>query len=167
MAKRSDTGFPTGLHAQLIAEILADFPDAKTKGFMAAIRSIPDAPYIQDMHRHDRRWWRLCNCIPDAFLIDQENREVVVFEVVVAHDVSQHKFGKFAELGWALDEDYYDLVLMRCDRFGRTRYLPREASVVNTLENRARDPNRDIVYVDDWHRYTAAYCAPKMPAILA
>ena len=166
MARTSNSVPACNVHAEIIAGIMRDFPEAKTKSFMKALRGIPDGEYIASMYRDHRDWWRLCNCVPDAYLIDTTAREVVVFEAVHRHDVDQHKFGKFAELAWALDEDCYDLVLMRCDRFSRTRYLPRLASVVHAIENHQRDPKRDIVYVEDWHRYTAEYCEPKMPAML-
>ena len=42
-----------------------------------------------------------------------------------------------AEMGWALDEDYYDIVLMRCDRFSWTKFLPKFACVVREIDSTA------------------------------
>lgn len=155
---------PISIHQQLVDDILSDHPSAKPKGFMQALRAISDAPYMLEMYQHDRGWWQYVTFIPDAFLVDEKRREVVVFEAVHQHDVDQHKFAKMAEIGWALDEDEYDLVLMRCDRFSRTRYLPRLASIAHLLNGGGNDDG-DIIHVDDWQAYTAEFCASALPFI--
>jgi hypothetical protein len=154
------------IHAEIIAGILADHPNAKTKNFIQAVKAIEGAEYMEGLNDYFPEWWKSVAVIPDAYLIDMEKREVVVFEAVHRHDVDRDKFAKLAELAWALDEDRIDLVLMRCDRFSRTRYLPRHVSIVHRMENVVEMRGHDITVVNDWHRYTAEYCQGNVPASL-
>jgi hypothetical protein len=130
------------IHDQIIDAILEDWPEARTKGFFRALRSLPDASYVPEMLRNDPEWARWVSFIPDVWLIDAEKRHVVIFEAVHKHDISETKFARFSDLSWALDEDYYRLVMVRCDRFYRRAYDVQGASLCSELERiRAKLPS--------------------------
>jgi hypothetical protein len=149
-------------HQRLIDEILRDFPEAQTRGFMRTLSKLPDADYIQDMCENDRDWYRYVSFVPDAFLIDPELRHVVVFEAVVTHDISDEKFALMADMSWALDEDYYRLILVRCDRYGRVAYDVQTTSLTEMLDN-LRKPESEVSWkVEDWPKYTLQYCAQRL-----
>ncbi len=147
------------IHSELIDHILADWPSARTKGFMAALKKLPDAQYMEGMVEYSPEWIAAINFVPDAWLIDPEKRHVVVFEAVHAHDVPARKFAKMADLSWALDEDYYKLVLVRCDRFGRRAYDVQGASLCSELEMMAADLPSQGWEVPDWQKYDYEYVA--------
>lgn len=146
------------IHNQIIAGILEDQPQAKTGGFMAALKQLPDADYIGWMAREDPEWFRQVNFVPDAWLINPDDRHVVIYEAVHKHDVPAAKFAKMADLSWALDEDYYRLFLIRCDRFCRTGYDVQSASLCSDLELRWAGEESRGWEVPDWQKYTAKYC---------
>ncbi len=54
---------------------------------------------------------------PDAFVIDTENREVIVYEVEVTHQVSTARALQYADLFWVIDEEYWLVRLIVVDRF--------------------------------------------------
>jgi hypothetical protein len=146
------------VHQDIIAEILKAWPKAKTSGFMRALKTLPDAEYIQDMFENDPDWVEWIKFTPDAWLIDPEKRHVVVFEAVHSHDVPERKFAKMADLSWALDEDYYVLVLVRWERFNRRAYDVQAASLCSEIEMaRAGEPSQGWA-VPDWQKYDAKYC---------
>lgn len=146
-------------HQTIIDGILADWPDARTRGFMAALKTLPDAEYITDMAVNDKRWWAVVSFVPDAYLIVPEKRHVVMFEAVYFNDVSDDKFAKMADLSWALDEDYYKLILVRCDRFHRRAYDVRGASLCSELEMIAANEPSQGWHVPDWQKYDYEYVA--------
>jgi len=156
-AKRKKT-----LHQRLVDEILRDFPEAQTRGFMRTLSKLPDADYIQDMCENDRGWYRYVSFVPDAFLIDPELRHVVVFEAVATHDISDEKFALMADMSWALDEDYYRLILVRCDRYGRVAYDVQSVSLVDVLDHLHDKDRPDRWLVEDWPKYTLQYCAQRL-----
>jgi hypothetical protein len=54
---------------------------------------------------------------PDAFRIDEEAQEIFVYEVEVTHRVTEGRVERYADLWWALDEEYWLLRLIVVDRF--------------------------------------------------
>lgn len=145
------------IHQQIIEEILEDWPNAKTGGFMAAIKKLPDADYIEWMFANEPEWVAWVRFVPDAWLIDAERRHVVIFEAVHKHDVPDKKFAKMADLSWALDENHYRLVLVRCERFHRRAYDVRGASLCSDLELHALGVPSQGWRVPDWQKYDHAY----------
>lgn len=163
MADPRNSGRLRQIHAQIIADLLTEWPGSQAKGFMKALSKLPDADYMPDMHKNDRRWWQSVSFVPDVFLIVPERRHVVIFEVVVTNDVSDDKFAKIADLAWALDEDYYTLILIRCDRFSRTGYHPQMASIANAMDTMAETGTAEINHIEDWQRYTVKALAARFP----
>lgn len=164
MAKRRHSEDSRKLHDQIIADVLSDWPEAKTSGFMRAIKNLPDADYMTDLCAHDPQWVRYVNFIPDAYLIDPAKKHVVVFEAVVTNDVSADKFDRMAEMAWALDEDYYELILIRCDRFGRQVFAPQLASILNAADLVRAGKPASVDVIEDWQKYTVAHCAERIAA---
>lgn len=146
------------VHDGIISDVLGDWPAAKTTGFIKALKALPDAEYIQWMAKDSPDWFDCVRFVPDAWMIVPEERHVVVFEAVVSNEVSANKFAKMADMSWALDEDYYRLILVRCDRFGRQAYDVQSASLVSQIQ-RARAGIKEATYhVPDWQRYDVEYC---------
>lgn len=111
-------------HAEMIATLLAAHPEIQTKGFFRELAKVGD--YMKDLLRNDPEWRARVNMVPDAFMIDYEEGHVVVFEVVDTSDVTPLKLAKIEEIGWALDQDYFDIGLIRIDRYGRSLHAPVE-----------------------------------------
>jgi hypothetical protein len=158
MAEADPTTLAPRIHDQIIAAVLGDWPEAKTKGFMRALKKLPDADYIRWMFKEDDEWVRWIRFVPDAWMIVPEDRHVVIFEAVHKHDVSETKFAQMADLSWALDEDYYSLILVRCERFHRRAYDVQSASLCSELERRRAGLPSIGWHVPDWQRYDHAYC---------
>lgn len=157
MVNDNPTTLARSVHQQIVDAVLSDWPNAQERGFFRALRNLPDADYVPDMLTNNPVWARWVNFVPDAWLIDPEKRHVVMFEAVHKHDVSQRKFAKMADLSWALDEDYYKLVLVRCDRFHRRAYDVQGASLCSELERIAEKLPSLGWEVPDWQRYDYQY----------
>jgi hypothetical protein len=158
MAISARTPSKPDIHRQIIDEILVDWPLAKEGGFLKALRTLPDAHYVPEMLREDAVWTSWVRFTPDLWMIVPEDRHVVIFEAVHSHDVTDRKFAKMADLSWALDEDYYRLILVRCDRFGRQAYDVQSASLVSTLEAAEHKLPDTGWLVSDWPKYDVKYC---------
>jgi len=61
--------------------------------------------------------------VPDAYLIDKENKAIVCYEVEDTHPLNDKKILKYTDIFWALDEIYWDLILITYDIFGNTSYI--------------------------------------------
>lgn len=112
----------SSVHKAPIADLCESHPEIETKGFWAAIKALPDAEYIQELMDDDPRWVADNRFVPDAWVIDTEARAVILFEVVSTHDVPRDKILKMIHLMWALDQDEYDLFLIRHDMTGSRAY---------------------------------------------
>ena len=153
------------IHDQLIADILADWPNAKVSGFMRELKKLPDAEYMAWLLAEEPKWFDGVFIIPDAFLIDPEKRHVIIFEAVHSHDVDARKFARINDIAWALDEDYYTLGLIRWSRHGRNAYCPVNMSVVNDIEEVANGIPYTATYrIPDWQKFTTEYCAKVLAA---
>ena len=144
------------VHSEIINAILADWPEAREHGFFRALRARTDLEYIQWLNDHSKWWFERIRFTPDAFLIDEAECNIVIYEAVNSHDVDPRKFGKMVDLAWALDEDCWELVLVRCDRTSRVAYNVRSASIISECE--APAPRDKSFIVPDWKKYTAEYC---------
>lgn len=144
-------------HKIIIEDVLRQFPEARTSGLWTALKSLPDAEYVPEILTHDREWAAGVRFIPDAWLINAADRHVVAFEAIHCHDVPEDKFAKMVELSWALDEDYYRLILIRCDLTGRRAYDVQGAEMAMHFEQAPL--NRGSLDMSIWQRYTVEYCA--------
>lgn len=109
-------------HETMIATLSAKHPEVHVSGFFRALATVGD--YMRDLIKHDREWRRQVSIVPDAFAIDRAGKHVVVFEIVDTHDIPEAKLGKIEEIGWALDQDGYDIGVIRIDRHGATLIDP-------------------------------------------
>lgn len=109
-------------HEDMIAVLRVKHPNAETTGFFRALATVGD--YMRDLIKHDREWRRQVSIVPDAFAIDRAGKHVVVFEIVDTHDIPADKLAKIEEIGWALDQDGYDIGVIRVDRHGSTLIDP-------------------------------------------
>jgi hypothetical protein len=141
------------IHQMLIDGVLRQFPEAKTAGLWKALRAHPELDYAADLLANDKEWAQAVRFVPDAWLIDSENGLVVVFEAVHSHEVSEDKFARMVELSWALDEDYFRVLLVRCDVTGRRAYD------VQWTELAMIHAGREIGDHTLWQRYTAEHCS--------
>ena len=155
---KNETGFADhslskrSLHRRLIDELLLDQPSAREGGFANALRTLPDASYTRWMMRNDPEWWRGVCFIPDAYLVDAEAKCLVIYEVVATHDIPADKIACINDLAWAIDQDFWQLILVRCDRYGRSLYDVQAASLASWLDGeKASDFS-----IPDWHRYSIA-----------
>lgn len=105
----------TGQHKGEIANLMADFPGARTEGFAAEQTAL----WLRiggDLEEAPRATFR-----PDAYLIDEEAKELLLFEVEVTSFLSDTKC---AALGyywfeWDADDSHDWLpVLITVDRHG-------------------------------------------------
>lgn len=154
MASRASNQSKGELHARILDELEDDHPYISRGGFWREMRSLPQASYFRALLETDDDWFSRVRFIPDAHFIDVDPRNVVIYEAVASHDISEAKFGKMVDLAWALDEDYWNLILVRCDQFGRTIFAPRDASLVAAIEQR---DNPNSYRVPDWPRYPVQY----------
>lgn len=113
---------PPTLHASLIADLISEFPEVQAKGFWKALRGLRNAQYMQWLFTDNAWWSRAAKFTPDAFVIHEEKREIIIFEVVVSHDISTEKFQRIVDLAYALDEDDFTLSLIRTDIWGSQAY---------------------------------------------
>jgi hypothetical protein len=107
-------GKPGELHQRYIGEILAEFPDAATTGFPAAMRALREEV--------DAEPCELDSCIrPDAFRLDRDGEWIEIYEVEVYSMLSERKITELGE--WWFDWDSEDgsewlPVLILIDRYG-------------------------------------------------
>lgn len=151
-------------HDSLIAGILAANPSAKTTGFLAALRKLPGADYMHWMAAEQPEWFRHVAVIPDAYMVDADAKRVTVFEAVCAHEITTDKFDRLTDIAMALDEDRWDLHLIRVDRFGSTTFDPVDVFLAQS-----------VYKTDEWQCFNAdvtaadpivADCAAMMKATL-
>lgn len=64
-----------------------------------------------------------CRVLPDAFRIEHEREEILVYEVEVTHHLPDWKLERYCQFWWALDEYYWMLRLFIVDRFGNQHEL--------------------------------------------
>ena len=117
------------VHKALIQD-LAEYPEVRTKGFWEALRALPDAEYFSELVNDDKEWVAANKFIPDAYAIHADERSVVLFEVVVTHDIPAYKMRKIMQLMWALDQDEWQLGLVRIDMTGRKAYDPMAMAII-------------------------------------
>jgi hypothetical protein len=55
---------------------------------------------------------------PDAFIIDQPQKAVIVYEVEYSNRCSPDKIERFRNLAWRLDDKGWTLFLIQIDRYG-------------------------------------------------
>lgn len=118
-----------GTHASCISALCKSNPEIKTKGFKKeTVQSLwrnhtEDRPI--DMEALES-WQDQINFIPDAFLIDDNNRIVVCYEVEVNHPLTKNKSKKlrqYINAWWILDYQYWDLQLVSYDGYGNPRIV--------------------------------------------
>jgi hypothetical protein len=119
------------LHRSLIASVLNYHPEAKTHGFRKALEGC--GSYMRELFRYEPEWWSGIALVPDAYMIDHERGAVIVFEAVHTHDITENKLNCYEEIGWALDQDCFEIVIVRVDRYGRRLIAPLEEALVREL----------------------------------
>jgi len=147
---------------KILIEELKLYPEVKTHGFWKAMRSLPDADYVQVLLR-DPEYLQDRKFIPDAYAIDVEHREVTIFEVVATHDVPAHKIRNIVNFAWALDEDEYALGLVRCDLSGRRVYDCLAMGIVAAIDRAKEHHDCSKVY-QLWQHYTSDICKARLAA---
>jgi len=154
MAKNVPNPLRGQLHARIIQDVLDDIPGTKAGGFWKAIKSLTSLDYVNGLLVSSPDWARCVHFVPDAHLVDEEARTLVVYEAVHSHDISARKFAQMVDFAWALDEDYWSLILVRCDAFSRSMFAPRDVSIVAQLEKTA---DARSYRVPQWQKYTMEY----------
>lgn len=131
-------------HDRLIAGILASNPNAKTTGFLHALRTLRKASYMRWMARYQPEWFQHVALIPDAYIIDEQAKRVTVFEAVCSNEISADKMNRLIDIAMALDEDRWDLHVVRVDRFGAKTYDPVDVFLAQTIHK-----------TDEWQCFNA------------
>lgn len=61
--------------------------------------------------------------IPDAFLVDREQRTVVCYEIEDSHPLNPFSIGEYGAAWWTLEYIYWDLHLIAYDIYGNARVI--------------------------------------------
>lgn len=100
------------LHAALIAAIVEMFPGAKRTGFPEEFRTTVGEDLCADVR-------------PDAYVIDQPRRGIVLYEVEITSPISQAKRERLAQASWQANAAGWTFLVIEVDRHGRSRgYCP-------------------------------------------
>jgi hypothetical protein len=78
------------------------------------------------LQRCDVLWawkYRDSHFIPDAYLIDQENKTIVCYEVEDTHPLNPFSVGEYAAAWWTLEYIGWDLHLIAYDIYGNPRIV--------------------------------------------
>ena len=110
-----------GVHKALIRQILSDYPQAQTAGFMRAIMALK-LDYMEWMRAEADWWFPLARVVPDAFLIDRDRQEIIAFEAIDKNDINRSKMMRLIDLGQALAEDDWTLGLITYTTSGSLVY---------------------------------------------
>lgn len=81
--------------------------------------------------------------VPDAFLLDAENRTIVCYEVEDSHPLNLYSIKKYADAWWTLNYIYWDIHLITYDIYGHPRIIlfPEAGFVATDVHN--KKTNRD------------------------
>lgn len=119
------------VHRRLQAELKV-FEGIQFKRFWATIEGMDDFECLHWMRENDFPLSR--QFTPDAYIIDRENRGVVLFEAVYRNDIGRGKFSLITNFSWALNEDGWDVVLVRSDLLGMRVYSPLAIDIFGGLD---------------------------------
>lgn len=155
-AEDADQSRTIGQHDRLIADILSDYPEARTKGFMQTVRALPGADYMRWMASNEPDYFINTAMVPDAFMVD--GKTILVFEAVHRHEITPHKFARICDLAFALDEDEYQLLLIRVDAYDRVVFEPRAAYMAHVADSVRRGSDVDEQEIAGWLFYSAERC---------
>ena len=76
--------------------------------------------------------------VPDAFLIDPENKTIVCYEVEDHHPLNPFSVGRYSNAWWTLEYIYWDLHLIAYDIYGNARVIAFPSSDFLSREVRDR-----------------------------
>jgi hypothetical protein len=84
--------------------------------------------------------YRDARFIPDAYLIDEEQKTVVCYEVEDSHPLNIYSIGEYTAAWWNLEYIYWDLHLIAYDVFGNHRVIgfPTSETVAMGLREKRR-----------------------------
>lgn len=142
-------------HKELIADLAANVPVC-TRGFWQALKKLPDADSFTDLINTDAMWAASVKITPDAYSIDEEEWTIYIFEAVHSNDVSPEKMARIVDLAFALDEDYWRLILIRIDAGSCRIYDPLALYVQENRERIAGEQTEPLH--QQWQRFTIEYC---------
>lgn len=140
---------PTPIHEAAVTEILKAFPGSARTGFMKSVRrAIPGA-----------EWFGPIYAIPDAYLIEFQNKCVTIFEIEATHAVPKSKLDQYAGLWWGVDGLDWDLILIRINLRTITGITVTEIDLgdyaIETIVRHARSTN--VAPDPGWQQVVAAY----------
>lgn len=102
------------LHQELIDLLVAQDPRMRTRGFRRAAAAASETfrTCIENG----------CECsatpVPDAYLIDEEQQTIWVFEVEVTNGLSTENLDRYRAMFWSVDGDYWQLQVVVVDKYG-------------------------------------------------
>ena len=125
----------------------AEDPEIKTKGFPGAVLALLKELDLEEDLRADEsgKRKRRIAFVPDAFKIDRESHEVIIYEIEDAHPLSIQKFYRIMEVWELLDGVGWDLRLIVTDRYVAKRgelNLEKWDLALTYLEVKQRKPAR-------------------------
>jgi hypothetical protein len=130
--KRAAPKPPPGLHADLLRIYLENMPGSRATGFRRALVDLFDGVADSEEGCCEATGGEgdpaECSClvsalqrwrsVPDAYVINREEEEIIAVEVQNTCPVSPRKLDLYIELFWALDEYCWTLGLHLVDRSG-------------------------------------------------
>ena len=119
------------LHQANINRVLKAIPGAKRSGFKRAVKSILSDHWHEDIDERVR-------VIPDAYVIDEHEKTVIVYEVEDTSRIDNTKMGSYVDLSWILDEEFWGLCLVVVDRWGNANAVEPFMLDLHRLELEAR-----------------------------
>ena len=96
---------------RIVAALMKKDARIKKAGFAKALRALCDYQYFANAVK---------GIIPDAYLLDHDERVVVMYEVADTHPIRAAKADRIAELSDELDDIYWSLRVVVIDYTGHT-----------------------------------------------
>ncbi len=106
--------------SQLIAiKLQQENMQLKIKGFQKFLRSLAEESSDINLYLEMIEENRI---VPDAWLHDEDNMEIIIYEIEDTHTITRNKLTKLINLWFMLDSEvYYKLRLILTDRYGQNR----------------------------------------------
>lgn len=110
-------------HERIVNALVEKYPSAVKIGFRKALRPIFAECPVFDA---DDVKAALPSKRPDAFIVDEEEKRVVAFEVENTHRLSKADIARYITLWMYLADAEWDLIVVRVSHFGAEMWINME-----------------------------------------
>jgi len=104
-------------HEQQICNLMKKCPRVKKNGFYKTLREV----FKEDGWGGDPLTARNYGYIPDAYIVNEDAMNIVVFEVVDHHKITRERMCCITELWFGLDCEGWDMQMVAIYKHGRMR----------------------------------------------